>query len=127
MRRDKNQFFLIIVALTGIAMSFQNCADPKFTQSQLSVVEGLQTGIAILEQPSAAGAVVGQFFSLKVVASGKGRLGYQWFKNSKSISGAQSDSLVFSSLSPSDAGNYEVEVFDENGERMRSELVFLLN
>lgn len=50
-----------------------------------------------------------------VEASGEGTLTYQWFHNDQPISGAIDPLLVIEDLSPSNAGEYVVEVTNEGG------------
>ena len=63
---------------------------------------------AILTQPVAQTAIVGNSVTLSVVASGSSTPTYQWRKNGSSISGATSSSYTIASVQPADVASYDV-------------------
>ena len=63
---------------------------------------------AILTQPIAQTAIVGNSVTLSVVASGSSTPTYQWRKNGSSISGATSFSHTIASVQPADVASYDV-------------------
>lgn len=69
-------------------------------------------GPVIHEPPQPQDAVVGTNVTLSVVASGANPLGYQWRFNGQIIPGATNSALSLSNVQLSDAGNYNVEVFN---------------
>lgn len=77
---------------------------------------GLPVGPAptITAQPASQTATVGSAVTLSVSASGTG-LNYQWSKDGTVISGAQSASLVLTSVTAADAGTYTVLVSNTGG------------
>ena len=68
---------------------------------------------AITQQPQSGTIGQGNYFPLCVTASGAPA--YQWRFNGVDIAGATGDILVFSSLDPTNAGNYDVVVTNAYG------------
>jgi hypothetical protein len=75
----------------------------------------LNAATAITTQPAAVTACAGSSASLSVVATGSGTISYQWRKDGVDISGANSSTLSFPSLSASDAAAYSVVVTADCG------------
>jgi acetyl esterase/lipase len=65
---------------------------------------------AILTQPVAQTAIVGNSVTFSVVASGSSTRIYQWRKNGSSISGATGSSYTIASVQPADVASYDVVV-----------------
>jgi acetyl esterase/lipase len=65
---------------------------------------------AILTQPVAQTAIVGNSVTFSVVASGSSTRTYQWRKNGSSISGATGSSYTIASVQPADVASYDVVV-----------------
>lgn len=78
----------------------------------------------ITKQPLAHSVIEGQGVTLAVLAEGMGDLSYQWFYHDQPVSGAISPTLVFSMTTLSQAGDYHVEVSNEDG-TVRSDVAFL--
>lgn len=70
---------------------------------------------SITSQPQAAVAVEGQSITLTVVATGAGPLQYQWFKDDVAITGATGAQFTISSVNPTRAGLYRVQVTNPAG------------
>jgi len=76
---------------------------------------------SIVLQPQPATAFQGQNLQFVVGAAGTAPLSYQWLKNdanlssSQSISGTQTSTLRFNSVSSTDAGNYTVIISNQFG------------
>ena len=68
----------------------------------------------ITVQPKSADLTIGQRLSLSVAVPGTG-ISYQWFKNSKNLSGKTSDTLLIVAVSLSDSGSYNCEVSNSCG------------
>jgi hypothetical protein len=66
----------------------------------------------ITSQPPSQTRYRGESLTLSVAATGLEPLSYQWRKNGTNISGANSSTLMFSSLSSANAGNYNVRIAD---------------
>jgi hypothetical protein len=75
----------------------------------------------ILQQPTSITAEVGETVSFVVLASGAGRLEFEWFRNGVSISETPTFSLVLADITQLHAGEYWVRVRDESGESVESE------
>jgi acetyl esterase/lipase len=65
---------------------------------------------AILTQPVAQTAIIGNSVTFSVVASGSSTPTYQWRKNGVSISGATGSSYTMASVQPADVASYDVVV-----------------
>lgn len=70
----------------------------------------IRSQTTIAAQPVSQVACPGSPVTFTVGATGAGTLSYQWKKGGNDISGATSSSLVLSSVSAADAGDYEVVV-----------------
>jgi hypothetical protein len=70
---------------------------------------------SINTQPANLSVTSGQNASFSVSASGTATLGYQWYKDGVSLSGATSASLSLSAVSSSNAGSYSVKVSNTAG------------
>jgi len=69
----------------------------------------------IQEQPQSVAIKEGEAISFSVIASGEGKLSYQWQHNGEDLPGAQASSLVLSLTSALDSGSYRVLVSNEGG------------
>ena len=78
----------------------------------------------ITEQPLAQSVTEGEGVSLGVVADGLGELRYQWYRNGNPVAGATMPSFVLSGVTLAHAGEYFVEVSNEDG-TVRSAVAFL--
>jgi acetyl esterase/lipase len=65
---------------------------------------------AILTQPVAQSAIIGNSVTFNVVASGSSTPSYQWRKNGSSISGATGSSYTIASVQSADVASYDVVV-----------------
>jgi acetyl esterase/lipase len=65
---------------------------------------------AILTQPVAQTAIIGNSVTFSVAASGSSTPTYQWRKNGSSISGATGASYMIASVQPADVASYDVVV-----------------
>lgn len=70
---------------------------------------------ALARQPQTQTVNVGARASLSVTAYATGPFTYQWRKNASAIAGATADTLVLSSASVSDSGDYTVAVTNSRG------------
>ncbi len=66
--------------------------------------------ITITQQPAISSSCIGDTAILNIVASHTSLLHYQWYKNGTRIAGATNNSLIFSTLTSSDAGTYYCKV-----------------
>ena len=80
----------------------------------LTVNEAL-TPVSISAQPISQSIVEGSAASFTVAANGSGFLSYQWRKNGSSIANAYQETYQISSVSLSDAGDYDVVVSNSLG------------
>lgn len=71
--------------------------------------------VEIVQQPTNVLQFLGGNTSFKVAAEGQGPLSYQWFHNSRAISGATSATLSLSNLQDTNAGLYSVIVSNVHG------------
>lgn len=69
---------------------------------------------AITQQPQSQTACAGSDVTLTVTATGVD-LSYQWRKDDEAISGANSDTLVLTAVTPTDSGSYDVVVSNPFG------------
>jgi hypothetical protein len=88
------------------------------------IQEVMESGIDEPTEPIAPEVVIqpvgvelweGSTYSLSVQATGTSPLTYQWSKDGTPIDGANSSTLVFYSLTPSDSGLYSVVVSNSSG------------
>ncbi len=93
------------------AVVVSNSAGSDSRSSQLSVtdVPPVQIGGNVSSTPPAYNLQVGSTVSLSIIVSGT-NLQYQWYKGGVPISGQTSSSYAFTSTSPSQGGQYTVEV-----------------
>lgn len=77
--------------------------------------EGLEGSPLIVVQPVGQSVLVGESFSLSVVADGAGPLSYQWFRNSAPIPDATEDLYLVENAAESDSGLYVVEISNSQG------------
>jgi hypothetical protein len=73
------------------------------------------TAPVITAQPRSQSVVAGGNVTLSVSATGSGPLMYQWFRDGVAVNGATAASLTLTSLTPTQAGAYHVEVSDAGG------------
>src|SRR5437868_3461935 len=72
-------------------------------------------GATLVENPVDAVTNPDGAASFRVVATGAGRLAYQWFKDGQLLVGATEQALVLSHPSTASAGRYQVRVTDAAG------------
>lgn len=70
---------------------------------------------SISSQPESSSSFDGETITLSVEATGQGPFAYQWMKNGEDIVGATSDTLVISTASSADDGDYTVKVTGQTG------------
>jgi len=70
----------------------------------------------ILAQPEGGSDILGGSVTLEVTATGSGTLGYQWFRDSVLIPGAEMNVLSLDPLQAGDLGSYTVTVSNVAGE-----------
>ena len=91
--------------------------------SEAVLVEVLSL-LTINVQPSSLVVNLGEPALFRVMASGAGPLSYQWFKGADPIQGANTSELTIAAAGITDAGNYSVEISDEQN-NLRSEIATL--
>ena len=69
----------------------------------------------ITQQPAAQTVSSGASVSFRVAAFGSGMLSHQWFLNGAEIAGATATNLIITNAQLRHAGNYTVQVTDNNG------------
>jgi outer membrane protein assembly factor BamB len=69
--------------------------------------------LVIMQQPQAQSVVVENEVQFEVVASGAGRLGYQWRFMGTNLSGASGSILHLTNVQPAQAGDYSVMVTNQ--------------
>ncbi len=69
----------------------------------------------ITTQPASRVSTQGSQVTLSVVATGSGKLYYQWIKDGTTVVGGTSSNLTFSSVQYADAGNYSVSIANSAG------------
>ena len=80
----------------------------------------------IAVQPLSRTNVVGSSLMLSVTAEGSGELSYQWIKDGEELAGAANRTHVLANVQPTDAGAYQVRVFDSDGVALSSNAVVTL-
>jgi len=81
---------------------------------------------SINTQPANATALTGGNASFTVVATGSGTLTYQWYFNTKKISGATSSTYSIDKVSSANVGNYDVVVTNAGGNTTSNTAAFSL-
>lgn len=101
----------------------QASAWPMFQQGSLHNARSLGYPTSIEEQPRNLSVSAGNAATLSVSASGALPLAYQWYRDGKTVSGAQSAttaSLTFAAVSPDQAGFYDCVVTASLGDEALS-------
>jgi hypothetical protein len=70
---------------------------------------------SIVRAPASQVVYAGNDVTLAVLANGSGTLNYQWFRDGKPIQTATAASLLLSTVTASDSGDYTVKVFNAAG------------
>ncbi len=78
-------------------------------------------------QPQSQSASVGANVNFSVTASGAGGLRYQWRFNGGNISGATNSAFALLNVQSTNAGNYSVNVTDNNGSLLSSNAVLTIS
>jgi hypothetical protein len=69
----------------------------------------------VLTQPANQTVIVGDIATYTVAAGGTPPLSYQWYQNNSAVAGATNASYTISATQPSDAGSYDVIVWNNSG------------
>jgi hypothetical protein len=96
-----NQFTYRIPALTAVHIVLES--------------DSSSAAPAIVTQPASLSVSTGGSASFTVSASGAAPLSYQWYLNGSAIPGATSATYTIASADPSHAGNYTVQVSNNQG------------
>ncbi len=80
------------------------------TVTSNNAVLSITAGTTINTQPASQTSCLGGSITFSVAASGSGTVSYQWKKNGSDINGANAPSLIFNTVSATDAANYTVVV-----------------
>lgn len=83
-------------------------------------VTPVATALAITAQPSSVAVLAGKNAFFTVTASGTGPFSYQWYFNSKKISGATSATYTIPKVSSANVGNYTVVISNGIGNPVTS-------
>jgi hypothetical protein len=75
---------------------------------------------AITSQPQPASVLSGETVSLTVGAQGSAPLFYQWRRNGANIAGATNAALALPAITPAQAGDYNVVVYNQAGSAVSS-------
>ncbi|TVR45656.1 MAG: hypothetical protein EA425_17915 [Puniceicoccaceae bacterium] len=98
----------------------------------ISVTIGTAPAITVTEQPEAKNVLIGGNASFSVEAIGPGTLSYLWRRNgvpledNARISGATTQNLSITDLTPDDAGNYSVLITNDLGDSVQSANALLI-
>jgi subtilisin family serine protease len=97
-----------------------NTATPEGVNSETAVlnVQKRQLGPTIIKQSPSLSVPEGQSVELFVQAAGTGPLAYQWFFSGSELAGENSPSLIVSSVSAQNSGNYHFVVSNRVGQVM---------
>ena len=69
----------------------------------------------VLTQPANQTVIVGDIATYTVAAGGTPPLSYQWYQNNSAVAGATNASYTISATQPSNAGSYDVIVWNNSG------------
>jgi hypothetical protein len=83
-------------------------------ESELITVTVVQSA-SIVSQPEGGSAVLGETFTLRVVAAGTEPISYQWHNGGQVVEGASGSSLSLANLEAVNSGDYHVVVSNQAG------------
>lgn len=111
------------ILLLIVMLAYQNCSESQIQlPSESPVQTDVSTGPKLVIQPDSSGLKFLRPVNLAVMATGNGRLSYQWFKDGVPITGQLTNSLLMSEFTEADRGIYHVEVSDDDG-KVKSQTV----
>ncbi len=122
---DTNTFTLDSPQVANSGTYYVEISDNNDTLTSNAAELAVFDHMSITQQPVAGERALGSDYTLSVgVAGGMGDLSYAWYKDDVAIPDTDATAYTLTELVPEDAGDYKVEVTDEN-ETITSEVATL--